>query len=166
MGAGVLTSCNDGKDELTVKDSSGKRLTKNVDYTVSYTSNKAVGVAYVSIKGIGSYSGYVNKQFVIKPAVNKINSITSTTDAFKITWNKGTAGTVGYQVKYSTDKNFVNNVHSYTSTKLSDLNENFASVPNSGETWYVKVRSFYTKDGSVTATRYGNYSAVKSIKVK
>ena len=165
-GSAITPDSRNGKDELTVKDSSGKRLTKNVDYTVSYTSNKAVGVAYVSIKGIGSYSGYVNKQFVIKPAVNKINSITSTTGAFKITWNKGTAGTVGYQVKYSTDKNFVNNVHSYTSTKLSDLNENFASVPNSGETWYVKVRSFYTKDGSVTATRYGSYSAVKSIKVK
>ncbi len=32
--------------------------------------------------------------------------------------------------------------------------------------WYVKVRSFYTNDGKTTSTRYGNYSAVKSIKIK
>ena len=165
-GSAITPDSRNGKDELTVKDAGGRKLTKNVDYTVSYTNNKAVGVAYISIKGKGSYSGALNKQFVIKPAVNAITSITTTTGAFKISWNKGTAGTVGYQVKYSTDKNFVNNVHSYTSTNLSDLSENFSSVPKSGETWYVKVRSFYTKDGSVTATRYGNYSAVKSIKVK
>lgn len=165
-GSAITPDNRSGKDELTVKDASGKKLTKNVDYTVSYSSNKAVGVANISIQGKGSYSGFLNKQFVIKPAVNAIKTITTTSGAFKITWNKGTAGTVGYQVKYSTDKNFVNNVHSYTSTNLSDLSENFSSVPKSGETWYVKVRSFYTKDGSVTATRYGNYSAVKSIKVK
>ena len=165
-GSAVTPDSRNGADELTVKDLSGKKLTKNVDYTVSYINNKAVGVAYISIKGKGSYSGYVNKQFVIKPAVNSITSISSTSGAFKIYWKKGTSGTVGYQVKYSTDKNFANNVHSYTSTNLNDLSENFSSVPKSGETWYVKVRSFYTKDGSVTATRYGNYSAVKSIKVK
>ena len=67
---------------------------------------------------------------------------------------------------YSTDKNFAKNVHSYTSTNLSDTSENFSRVPNSGETWYVKVRSFITKDGKATSTRYGNYSAVRSIKVK
>ena len=166
-GSAVTPDSRNGADELTVKDISGKKLTKNVDYTVTYKGNKAVGTANISIKGKGSYSGCVNKQFVIKPAVNAITSISSdTSGAFRITWKKGTSGTVGYQVKYSTDKNFVNNVHSYTSTNLSDLSENFSSVPNSGETWYVKVRSFYTKDGSVTATRYGNYSAVKSIRVK
>ena len=165
-GSAITPDNRSGKDDLTVKDANGKKLTKNVDYTVSYTNNKAVGVAYISIKGKGSYSGFLNKQFVIKPAVNEITSLTSTSGAFKVAWKRGTSGTVGYQVKYSTDKNFVNNVHSYTSTNLSDLSENFSSVPKSGETWYVKVRSFYTKDGSVTATRYGNYSAVKSIKVK
>ena len=57
-------------------------------------------------------------------------------------------------------------VHSYTSADLSDLSENFSKYPNSGETWYVKIRSFFTKDGKTTSTRYGNYSAVKSIKIK
>ena len=106
------------------------------------------------------------KNFVVKPAKNEITSISSANGAFKISWKKGTAGTTGYQVLYSKDKNFKNDVHSYTSTKLSDLSENFSNVPKSGETWYVKVRSFFTKDGKVTSTRYGNYSDVRSIKVK
>ncbi len=165
-GSAITPDYRNGKNELTVKDASGRKLTKNVDYTLTYKNNKAVGVASIQISGKGSYSGTFTKQFVIKPAKNAINSITSTSGAFKITWNKGTAGTVGYQVKYSTDKNFKNNVHSYTSTNLTDLSENFSRVPNSGETWYVKVRSFYTKDGSASSTRYGNYSAVKSIKIK
>ena len=164
-GSAITPDSRNGADELTVKNAAGKKLTKNVDYTLSYKNNKAVGVATITITGKGSTTGVITKQFVIKPATNKINSITTTSGAFKITWNKGTAGTVGYQVQYSTDKNFSTNVHSYTSTVLTDLNENFARVPNSGETWYVRVRSFYTKDGSTTATRYGNYSAIKSIKV-
>ena len=69
-------------------------------------------------------------------------------------------------MQYSTDKNFEKNVHSWTTTNISKLSENFSSVPRSGETWYVKVRSFYTKDGKTSSTRYGNYSAVKSIKIK
>ena len=64
---------------------------------------------------------------------------------------------------YSKDKNFVKDVHSYTSTNLYDTTENFTSVPRRGETWYVKVRTFITRDGKSTSTRYGNYSDVKKI---
>ncbi|MBR4554672.1 MAG: hypothetical protein IKO27_03665 [Ruminococcus sp.] len=154
------------KPTVTVKSEDGIKLSKDVDYTVSYSNNTKVGIATIKIKGKGVYTGSISKTFVVKPAKNEITSISSTSGAFKIKWKKGTAGTVGYQVLYSTDKNFKKNVHSYTSAKLSDLTESFSSVPKTGETWYVKVRSFYTKDGKTTSTRYGNYSAVKSIKVK
>ncbi len=151
---------------VTVKDSSGRKLTKGTDYTVKYSSNTQLGTAKITIIGKGRYGGTRTKTFVVKPAKNAIRSITTTKGAFKLTWNKAQSGTTGYQVLYSTDKNFAKNVHSYTSTNLSDTSENFSRVPNSGETWYVKVRSFITKDGKATSTRYGNYSAVRSIKVK
>ena len=154
------------KPKVTVKFKDGDVIPTS-DYTLTYSNNIKVGTATITIRGRGSnVTGTYKKTFVVKPAKNEITSITSTKGAFKITWKRGTAGTVGYQVQYSTDKNFVNNVHSYTSANLSDLSENFSKAPNSGETWYVKVRSFYTKDGKTTSTRYGNYSAVKSIKVK
>lgn len=151
--------------KVTVKNSSGTVLTEGTHYTVSYSNNVNLGVATITIVGKGNYGGTRTKTFVVKPAKNAITSITTTKGAFKLKWKAATPGATGYQVLYSTDPNFVKNLHSYTSTDLSDLSENFSRVPNSGETWYVKVRSFITKDGKATSTRYGNYSAVKSIKV-
>ena len=154
------------KPTVTVRFKDGDVIPTS-QYTVSYANNIKLGTATITVKAKGSNTAdSYKKTFVVKPAKNEITSITSTKGAFKIAWKKATAGSTGYQVQYSTDKNFVNNVHSYTSTNLSDLSENFSKVPNSGETWYVKVRSFITKDGKASSTRYGNYSAVKSIKVK
>lgn len=151
---------------VTVKNSQGAKLVKDKDYTVSYKNNVKVGIASITITGKGIYGGTRTKTFVVKPAKNEIKSITSANGAFKISWKKATEGAVGYQVKYSTTPDFSANVHSYTSTVLNDLSENFSKYPNSGETWYVKVRSFYTKDGKTTSSRYGNYSAVRMIRVK
>ena len=154
------------KPKVTVKFKDGDVIPAS-DYTLTYSDNIKVGTATITVKGKGSnVTGTYKKTFVVKPAKNEITSISSSKGAFKISWKKGTTGTVGYQVQYSTDKDFKTNVHSYTSTNLSDLSENFSKYPNSGETWYVKVRSFYTKDGKASSTRYGNYSAVKSVKIK
>ena len=154
------------KPAVTVKFKDGDVIPAT-QYTVSYSNNTKVGVATITVKAKGSNTtGSYKKTFVVKPAKNAIKSISSTKGAFKITWTKATAGATGYQVEYSTDKNFKTNVHSYTSTKLSDLSESFSSVPKSGETWYVKVRSFVTKDGKASSTRYGNYSDVKTITIK
>lgn len=154
------------KPAVTVKFKDGTVIPAS-EYKLSYSKNVKVGVAEITVTGTGkNVTGTFKKTFVVKPAKNSIVSLTSVkAGAFKLTWNKATAGAVGYQVLYSTDKNFEKNVHSYTSTDLNDLSENFSKVPKSGETWYVKVRSFYTKTGKATDTRYGNYSAVKSVKV-
>lgn len=155
-------------------------IISNSQYTVSYSNNVKVGTATITVKGKGTnVTGSYKKTFVVKPAKNEITSITSSKGAFRIGWKKATAGATGYQVLYSRDKTALTNavgevksasaakyVHSYSSTDLSDLSENFSKLPESGETWYVKVRSFVTKDGKASSTRYGNYSAVKSIKIK
>ena len=154
------------KPAVTVKFKDGTVIPA-AEYKLSYAKNVRVGAAEITVAGTGkNVTGTFKKTFVVKPAKNEIVSLTSVkAGAFKLSWKKATAGAVGYQVLYSTDKSFEKNVHSYTSTDLNDLNENFSKVPKSGETWYVKVRSFYTKDGKASSTRYGNYSAVKSVKV-
>ena len=63
---------------------------------------------------------------------------------------------------YSKDKTFKSGVHTYETEDISKLSERFSSVPETGETWYVKYRAYVTIDGK----RYGNYSEVKSVKVK
>ncbi len=43
----------------------GKALIKNQDYTVGYSSNINAGTAKVTVKGMGSYQGTVEREFVI-----------------------------------------------------------------------------------------------------
>jgi len=50
------------KVKVTLK---GKELVSGTDYSVSYASNKNVGTAKVTVKGIGNYSGTVSKNFLI-----------------------------------------------------------------------------------------------------
>lgn len=46
-----------------------KTLVKDTDYTVNYTNNTNVGVATVTIKGIGKYTGTLTKTFKIEDTV-------------------------------------------------------------------------------------------------
>ncbi len=54
------------KPAVTVKDG-GAELAAGKDYTVSYSKNKAVGTATVTVKGKGNYSGTVKLPFAISP---------------------------------------------------------------------------------------------------
>lgn len=53
------------KPSVTVKDGATK-LTKGIDYAVSYSDNINVGTAKVTITGLGDYTGKVTKSFTIK----------------------------------------------------------------------------------------------------
>ena len=132
------------------------------DFKVTCSSNIKVGKAKLTLAPLTSnVTGTWTKSFVVKPAKQTINRITSSSGLFRIYWNKDTQAS-GYQVLYSKDKNFEKDVHSWTTFDLNDTSEGFSRVPASGETWYVKVRSFTAQNN----TRYGNYSAVSSIRVK
>ena len=132
------------------------------DFKVTCSFNIKVGKAKLTLAPLTSnVTGTWTKSFVVKPAKQTINRITSSSGLFRIYWNKDTQAS-GYQVLYSKDKNFEKDVHSWTTFDLNDTSEGFSRVPASGETWYVKVRSFTAQNN----TRYGNYSAVSSIRVK
>lgn len=151
--------------------SDGKEITSKCQ--ISYLNNRKAGQGNVTI----TYQGTtLNKPFMIRPEKNNINSIGSLPDGsgFRITWNKATIGTTGYQVLYSKDKAALaqcsnadasKGVYSWTQTDLKDQSENFTYRPVNGETWYVKIRSFSTKDGKKTSTHYGYYSSIKSVTV-
>ncbi|MCR5272032.1 MAG: hypothetical protein K6E13_03510 [Lachnospiraceae bacterium] len=55
---------------VTVKVGS-TTLTKNVDYTLSYSNNKLPGKATITVNGIGSYTGTATKNFNIKCKITK-----------------------------------------------------------------------------------------------
>ena len=146
------------KPTVTVKNGTSKIAASN--YTVTYSNNTKVGVATIIIEGKGSYRGFLKKTFVIKPKPQTL-TLTTTSGAFKAAWTKDTTA-IGYQIKYSKDKSFKTGVTTYTVSNNTKTSVNFSSKPKSGETWYVKYRAYYEVNGS----KYGNYSSVKSVKVK
>jgi len=94
----------DGKAKtptVTVKDSSGKTLNKNVDYTVTYSSGrKNPGTYKVTIKMKGDYSGTKTLTFDIKLATPKI-SVSNASDGVKVSWDE-VSGAKSYTVYKST----------------------------------------------------------------
>ena len=144
------------KPKVTVKNGSSKVSSSN--YTVTYKNNTKVGTATIIIEGKGSYRGFIRKTFVVKPKPQTL-TLKAAKAAFIASWPQDTQAS-GYMVTYSKDKNFKTGVYSYTVSSNTKTKVTFNSKPKSGETWYVKYRAF-VKIGS---SKYGNYSAVKSIK--
>lgn len=124
----------------------GKKLTKGTDYTVSYSNNKATGVAKVTVTGKGNYNGSVTKTFQIKPKkLTGLKQSWRTTSSVTLTW-KALSGVTGYQI-YRKDS--ANGTYKYigstTSTKY--INKGLTA----GKTYYYLVRG-YKKSGSTTVT--------------
>ena len=144
------------KPSVKVKGTNGVLLTEGKDYTVAYSNNVKVGTATITITGKGNIQGKYIKKFIVKPKRNAINDLyTTKKGTFTASWNADSTAS-GYQVLYSTDPNCEKNTYSY-STKQTKIT--FSKNPQPGKTYYVKVRSYLTANG----TRYGNYSAVKTI---
>ena len=71
---------SDKRPEVTVK-SGNNTLTASSDYTVSYSNNRAVGTATVTISGRNNYTGSASKSFRIVPAdiANFTDSLSAST---------------------------------------------------------------------------------------
>ncbi len=99
---------------VTVKDSAGKTLKKNTDYTVTYASGrKNAGTYKVTIKMIGKYSGTKTLTFKIKPA--KLSSFKLSDTSY--TYN-GKTKTPSVTVKNANGTKMTKNKH-YTVTYSS-----------------------------------------------
>ena len=132
--------------------------------TDSYTMYAGAGTKSVQLKNLKALTGYsihvrayktINGQdfygpwsdiatATTKPPVVTVKSISSpSTTSVKINWSKVTCS--GYQVQYSTSKNFssgnktVNVAKDKTSYTISKLKNN--------KTYYVRIRSYVTKNG-------------------
>ncbi|WP_294449425.1 leucine-rich repeat protein [uncultured Ruminococcus sp.] len=135
----------------------GKTLKNGVDYTVSYSNNKNVGLGIVTITGKGDYAGTIAKNFKIYPAKQSIQKLETRYKGFFVDWvQKGSA--TGYEVQYSTSSSMSGAVtKKLTANKPDTLT---VSKLKSGKKYYVRVRSYTNVNGEVY---YGNWSNVKSI---
>ena len=138
-----------------------KTLSAGTDYKVTYASNKKVGKATVTITGAGNYTGKVSKTFVINPKKTRIKKVTSLTQGFTVKWVKQSAQTTGYQIQYSTNKNFKSGKKTVTIAKAKTVSKKITGLKEK-TTYYVRIRTY-----KKAAAKYGSaWSAVKKVTTK
>ncbi len=147
---------------VIVKDSSGKTLKKNTDYTVSLQSGrKNIGKYKVTITFKGKYSGKRILYFTIVPKSASIKSLTPSKKALNVKINRTLKESTGYQIQYSTSKTFKNvktiNVSNYKTSLLTIKNLKQKT------TYYVRIRTYKTVGG---VKYYSNWSSYKYKKTK
>ncbi|MCM1114614.1 MAG: hypothetical protein NC397_03870 [Clostridium sp.] len=154
------------KPSVTVKDSKGKKISAS-NYTVSYASGrKNVGQYTVTIKFKGNYSGTVKKTFTIKPKSTSLSSVSAGSKKFTVKWKKQTTQTTGYQIQYSTDKNFKKNNKTVTVSKNSTTSKSISKLSGKKK-YYVRIRTYKTVKVNGKSTKiYSNWSSAKSVTTK
>lgn len=94
------------KPTVTVKAET-RVLKTNSNYIISYSSNKKIGEATVTIKGKGqNYSGTVIKTFKIVPRATKIQQLAKGNHKLSVKWSIMKKQCNGYQIQYSTSDKF------------------------------------------------------------
>ena len=155
----TTTYSYDGKvksPSVTVKDSSGKKLKKDTDYTVTYASGrKNVGKYKVTVKMKGKYSGTKTLYITINPAPTKISSVTAGKKSLKVNITKKTTQTSGYQIQYATNSSFKS---AKTITIKKNTTTYYTIKDLATKNYYIRVRTFKTLDGK---NYYSSWSSSK-----
>ena len=146
-----------------VKDRTGRALKGGVDYNVSYPKGmKNVGKYTVKVTFKENYSGSKSLTYTINPKGTGVSKVTAAKKGFKVTWKKQKTQTPGYQVQYSTDKNFKKGNKTVT-VKGAKTNAKTISKLTKGKKYYVRVRTYKT----VNKTNfYSGWSKSSSVTVK
>ncbi|MGN0533939.1 MAG: fibronectin type III domain-containing protein, partial [Eubacterium sp.] len=151
---------------VTVKDSKGKTLKKNTDYTVSYAKGrKYVGKYAVKITFKGNYSGTKTLYFYVKPKATSISSVSAGSKKFTVKWKKQATQTTGYQIQYSTSSKF-SKAKTVTVGKNSTTSKTISKLSGKKK-YYVRVRTYKTVKINGKATKiYSSWSKAKSVTTK
>lgn len=129
------------KPEITVTNGSEK-LVSGTDYTVSYSSNTAIGTAQVTVKGKGLYTGTKKLTFKICPAaIGGAKASAAGAKTIKLSWNKYPGATGYYVYRYDTAK--------AKWVLAADVNTNSCKVENltSSKSYSFRVKAYVIKDG-------------------
>ena len=124
----------------------GKTLKKGVDYTLTYTNNKRIGNAKITIKGMGEYHGKTSVTFKIVPKSTKLSKVSAGKKTLTVRWKKQTRQTSGYQIQYTTDKHFKKGKKTIT-VKGSHITIRRIYGLKSRKTYNVRVRTYKIVNG-------------------
>ena len=130
-----------------------KKLTEGVDYTLKYSNHKNVGVASVTITGMGAYTGTVKRTYKIIPRGTYVTGSKAVKNTLTLRWKKRTSQLSGYKVQYSTDETFATGRKTITIKGFRRHLKKLKSLEPL-TTYYVRVRTFKKKDGKIYYSRW------------
>ncbi len=134
-----------------------KTLKLNKDYKVSYSNNKNIGTAKISIKGIGKYDGQKTVTFNIIPSkVTNLKSSKKTYNSITLSWDK-IDNVTGYKV-YKYDKK--SNSYKYLAT--TNTNTYTDKSLKASSTYSYRVRAYKVVNSTTYNGSYSNTIDVKT----
>ena len=97
-------------------------LTEGKDFTVSYSSNKDIGTAKVSLTGIGNYTGTLSSSFDIVPCEVSVSSVADkSAGAVTVSLSSKNPSGVSYVIMYADNKEMKNSSIVSTSSLTADI---------------------------------------------
>ena len=135
-------------------------LKKDIDYTLTYSNNKAVGSAKILIKCKGNYTDQKILTYNINPKGTKFVSKSLGKSQVRLRWNRNTLVN-GYQIQYADNSKF-----SKSKSKGIGSNKTTTSTISrlsSKKYYYIRIRTYKKVAGT---TYYSGWSAPVKIKVR
>ncbi len=154
------------KVPVKVKDSAGRAVAA-ANYSVSYSGNKNVGEATVTINFKGNYTGSVKRTFRILPKGTSLSKVSAKPKGFLAKWKKQAAQTNGYQIQYSANSKWKGKDVKTVSVKKNGTTSKSISKLKAKKKYYVRIRTYKTvKIKGKNVTLYSGWSKAKAIKTK
>ena len=152
---------------VTVKDSNNNPLKLNTDYTLSYAKGmKNPGIYHVMVTLDGNYEGTSHLSYTITPKGTSISKVMPTKKGFTVKWKKQPKQITGYEIQYSSKKNFAKKSRKTIFTKKNKTSKTF-TVKKRNKKYYFRIRTYKTikvngKNKKITS----GWSKLKTVKVK
>ena len=129
------------KPKITIKDRTGKKFVKDKDYSCwADKVPKKVGYYNIDIEfANGNY--YASAEYYITPKSTKIKSIKANKGGFSVKWKPICTQNDGYQIQYSTDKNFKKNRKTLTISNNETSSKKIKKLKQKKK-YYIRVRTY------------------------
>ena len=123
----------------------GKKLKAGSAYTVTYSNNKNIGKATVTIVGKGNFTGKRKLTFKILPVGTRFTGGKASGQSITVSWKKQ-SNITGYQIAYGLKKNFTDQkLKTVKGAKKTSLT--LKSLQNN-RTYYFRIRTYKTVNGT------------------
>ena len=152
------------KPTVIIKDILGNVIDSS-NYTVSYSneSSKKIGIYNVIIVFKGDkYEGNITLPYQIAPKGTSLSKVSAGKKSFTASWKKQATETTGYEVQYSTDKNFASGNKTINVKKNKTTSSTIKKL-KAKKKYYVRVRTYKTVNG---AKIYSEWSSTKKVTTK